>query len=342
MERNEKKAPTIREVANAAKVSIATVSRVFCDDPYVSEGTRERVLQTAQEVGYVRNYSARCLRNNASSTIGILIPDMEDDFFYQICSAAMDELAQQGFMPIVAFSKEDPERERRMIQCGISRKMDGIIMCVCDATRNNEFYKNVIEEKKIPMVFFDRVPHKFDVPTVNIDNEKAMFELTEHLIVSKFCKIAFIKNPSYMEYSGMRCDGYKLAMEKYGLTPRTYECKGITIGAGRDLAETIIEDMDDIDCVIACDDFVAVGLMHELQYRGLNIPKDIAIAGIGGSILTKVVNPELTTIDYPKEQIGRELAQMLIDTIHKRNIRDKHITVDPIIRYRASTERDLL
>lgn len=331
---------TIRDVADRAKVSTATVSRSLNDDPYITKATRERVLQTVKDLGYVPNFSARCLRSNASGTIGILIPDMVDDFFYHICSAAMDELGLRGYMPVIAFSKEDPEREKRMIQHGLSRKMDGLIMCVCDATRNNEYFKSVIEESKMPIVFFDRVPHDFDAPTVNIDNEAAMYELTEHLIEVGYSKIAYIKNPSYMEYAKLRYNGYKKAMESRGLTPQTYGCHDITIEAGKAMGETIIDHLDDIDAVIACDDFVAIGLMHELQRRGLNIPDDIAIAGVGGSVLTSVVFPELTTIDYPKEEIGRELAQMLIDTMHKRSRRDRHITVRPIIRYRASTERD--
>lgn len=337
---NKKRIPTIRDVSAEAKVSTASVSRVFCNDPYVSEGTRERVLEAAKKIGYVPNFSARCLRSNVSGIIGILIPDMVDDFFYHICSAAMNELGEQGYMPVIAFSQEDPEREKRIVQDGLSRKMDGFIMCVCDATRNNEYFKSIIERSKTPIVFFDRVPYNFDAPTVNIDNEAAVFELTEYLIRIGYNKIAYIKNPTHMEYSGMRSDGYRRAMEGHGLLPQFYGCQDITLEAGKAMRETIIEHLNDIEAVIACDDFVAIGLMHELQRMGLNIPNDIAIAGIGGSVLTSTVFPELTTIDYPKEQIGRELAQMLIDIMHGRNIRDKHITVRPIIRYRASTERN--
>lgn len=330
---------TIRDVAERAKVSTSTVSRSLNDDPYISEATRERVLQAAKELGYEPNYWARALRVEKSYSVGIIIPDMVDDFFYKICDALIDALWEKGWMSVMAFSKENLEREKRIIRQGIKRKLDGFVMCVCDSTRNNEYFKSVIEESKIPIVFFDRVPLDFDAPTVNIDNEAAVHELTEHLIKAGYSKIAYIRNPSYMEYAQSRCRGYTQAIKKEGLSPQIYNCVDISIEAGRAVAETVIDHIDDIEAIIACDDFVAIGLMHELQRRGLNIPADIAIAGIGGSVLTSVVFPELTTIDYPKEEIGRQLAQMLIDTIHKRNRKNEHVTVRPIIRYRASTER---
>lgn len=339
MKKGKKYVITIRDVADRAKVSTATVSRSLNDDPYISEATRERVLQVAKELGYEPNYWARALRVEKSYTIGIIIPDMVDDFFYRICDVLIDSLWERGWMPVIAFSKEDLEREKTIIKHGVSRKLDGLVMCVCDSTRNNEYFKSIFEESKIPIVFFDRVPLDFDAPTVNIDNEAGVRELTEHLIKIGYSKIAYIKNPSYMEYAQSRCKGYAQAIKMGGLSPLIYSCKDITIEAGKAMAETVIDHIDDIEAIIACDDFVAIGLMHELQRRGLNIPTDIAIAGIGGSVLTSVVFPELTTIDYPKEEIGHQLAQILIDAILKRDGGNKHVTLRPIIRYRASTER---
>lgn len=340
IEASSTKPATIKEIAERAKVSTATVSRALSYAPYVSDGTRERVLQASSELGYKPNHAARCLRSNESKVVGIFIPDMVDDFFFHICNSAMEELERFGYMPVLAFTRDDAEREKRIVQYAVSRKFDGLIMCGCNAAKDNDYLKEVIEEHKIPIVFLSGYLQGLHAPSVSVDNASAVHELTVHLIENSYKKIAYIKKPSYMKYANQCHNGYLQAMADKGLIPRTYECSNLTIESGRLMADTIINDLEEVDVVVACDDLVAFGLMSELRNRGINIPADIAISGIGGSLMSTIVSPKLTTIDYPKEQIGHELAGILLERMHKRKIANDHITVKPVVQYRDSTERN--
>lgn len=309
-----KKSVTIKDIAKEVIMSVSTVSRALngCGD--LSKETRDKILQVAQEMGYIRNEAATNLRQGRRKVIGVIVPDMQESFFYFIFKEIQRELNAIGWNVLVAFTDDNAEVERRCLQFMFEKNVDGIIMGVCDAYANTAFIQSLID-KNIPFVFFDRLPFGIKAPMVNIDNEKAVFSITELLIEEGYKHIAHIKAPHKFLYAEERYRGFRQAMEKVSHYDDSlvFEAKELSMEVGASLADVIIEKLDTIDAIVACDDAIALGLMHELQKRGFNIPRDVAITGVGGSFIARYVLPELTTIEYPLAEIGKQAAKMIIN-----------------------------
>lgn len=239
-----------------------------------------------------------------------------DSFFYQIYLALQAELSKEDWVTLVTFSEESVEKERELLAALVAHKVSGIVMSVCHSSKNNELYQSIID-RGIPIVFFDRVPTRIRASSVNIDNEGAVFELTEHLIQSGYKNIVHVAGPPHLSISRPRRKGYEEAMKKYKMPVQTYSCGNLDIDSGAAVAVDLIEDLDKIDAVVTCDDMIAIGLVHELQRRGFRIPSDVAVSGIGGSVMNTVVFPEITTIEFPMPEMGSCAAGLVMSMIRE-------------------------
>lgn len=303
---------TIKDIAKRGVMSVSTLSRALNECGDLSKETRDKILQVAQEMGYIRNEAASNLRHGRRRVIGVIVPDVQESFFYFIFKEIQRELNAIGWNVLVNFTDDNAELERKCLDFMCKKNVDGIIMSVCDAYANTAFIQSLID-RNIPFVFFDRIPFRIKAPMINIDNEKAMFFLTELLIEEGYKHIAHIKAPHKFLYAEERYRGYRMSMEKYSYYDDSlvFEAKELFMEVGATVSDAIIEKLDVIDAIVTCDDAIALGLMHELQKRGFDIPRDVAISGFGGSFIARYVSPELTTIEYPLTEIGRQAAKMI-------------------------------
>ena len=334
------KSITIRDVSNEVCMSVSTVSRALSGNINIAEETRIKIQDAADRLGYKPNQAALSLKQGYSHTVGVILPDMEDTFFYEIYNSLNRSLWEQGWASFVVFSEEDVKKERQCLELMERQQVDGIVMCVCDAEYNSDKIQSMIDEG-YKFVFFDRSPNIPDITRIEIDNEHYMFFLVQHLIEQGYKRIAYMNSPDNLHYSPSRLKGYKDAVIKHGLYDESliFKSAGMKFKDGLEMADRIIERIDGIDAIVVCDDVVAIGVMHEMQKSGIRIPEDVAITGFGGSIINTMVFPEITTVEFPKIEIGMQAATLIINKINKSTKEETLVNLQAKIAYRSSSEK---
>ena len=331
---------TIKDVAKEVCMSVSTVSRALSGSSNIAVETRVKIQEVADRLGYKPNQTALSLKQGYTHTIGVILPDMEDTFFYEIYSSLSSTLWEAGWASFVVFSEENVVKERLCLELMEKQQVDGIIMCVCDAEYNSGKIQSMINNG-YKFVFFDRSPSLPNITRIEIDNENYMFFLVQHLIEQGYKRIAYMNSPDFLHYSTNRLKGYKDAVVKHGIYDESliFKSAGMKFKDGLEMANNVIDRIDDIDAVVVCDDVVALGIMHEMQKRGIKIPEDVAITGFGGSLINTMVFPEITTVEFPKEDIGVKAATLILDKINKPHQEDILVNLKANIIYRASSEK---
>lgn len=324
----EKKDVTIYDIASKLSISAATVSRALQNPAYVNEKTRQKVLATARKLGYQSNTFARNLRMKSTNTIGFLVPKLNSNFINSVLAGVEKVTTQAGYDLIIAHSSESYQREVANAANLFHKRVDGMIVSLAFDTVNLDHF-NVFNEKGIPLIFFDRVERKSENTSVVIDNYKAGYEATEHLI-KQGCKrimivTANLKRNVYLD----RFKGYKDALFQYGIV---YDEKRLIVNdlsqkAGVETAHKILAMKQKPDGLFITNDFSAAVCMQVLKENGIQVPKDIAIVGFNNDAIGQLVEPNLTTIDYPGEYMGKVAAQNLIDQLKGKDTLQKTNTI---------------
>lgn len=308
-------APTLDDVAKAAGVSTATVSRCLNNPQQVVEATRKRVLSTVEELGYTPNFAARVMAAKRSFTIGAIIPTMENAIFARGLQAFQEEIHQRGYTLLVSSSAYEPEAEKDQIRTLVARGADGLLLIGHD--RDADIY-DYLDRRKVPaLVAWSFLPDK-PVPSVGFDNCKAMKALADQIIRQGHSRLATISGiSSGNDRARLRIAGIKSAMAEHGLQPddlmvieTTYEFEnGAT--AFRDLMAT-----DTPPTAVLCgNDVLAVGALRQAQKMGLRVPEDVSITGFDDIEIARIVSPALTTVHVPHREMGQKAAQELIRMI---------------------------
>ena len=330
---------TIKDIAEQLGISTSTVSRALADDRYVSEETRRKVLATAAELGYHRNENAAHLRLRKSRIIGIVVPEMVTPFFQKVIVSVQERLNQEGFKLIITQSHESYEAERYNLRLLEDYRVEGIIMSICDIEKNRNEYLQ-LEEKGIPLVFFDRVPPHIDAPKVMIDDYRKAFFLMEHLIGTGRRKIIHLAGPTRIPNAIERKRAYVDVLNKFKLPvdPACIIEAGSAIEEGEQSIVDFLKQKIDFDAVFCFTDTLAFGAMKALAANGFRIPEDIAVTGFSGTILSTIVNPSLTTVVQPVEEMGKIAAELMMERITAPGNTDfKHISLNAEIKIGKSS-----
>lgn len=331
---------TIKDIAKELSVSVATVSRALSGDKNIRRETREKIMETAERLGYMRNPVAINLQSGRTNTIGVIVPEMDTPFYGRITDGIQNVLYKKGLKVIIAQSGENPEREKENLRVMESFMVDGIIVGICHKDRNkNEFQR--LMDKGMPLVFYDRIPVDINVSKVIVDDYIKTFFLIEHLIRKGIREIAHIKAPDFMESSSVRFRAYKDALEKFKIPYNeelVIKSPGMHFEDGIKAAELLMKKNLPIKAIFAYTDLVAVGVMNYLRSKNIRIPEDIAVAGFSGTILSEMVYPPLTTVDLPLIEMGEVAAELILEMINNPGSGNKTITLDAKIRWRESTE----
>lgn len=333
---------TIYDLARELNISIATVSRALKDDPVVSKKTRKKIFDLANERGYRTNHFARSLRNQRTETIGVIVPRLNSYFMSTVIAGMESAANHSGYNLIISQSSESVEKEIANARTMFNNRVDGLLVSLAYDTNDIEHFE-MFFKKNVPLIFFDRVEEHKNCTNVLIDNRKAAYEATSHLIEQGCRNIVHITATPKRNVYIDRLQGYKQALAAYGLPFRE---DNIIIGnlsqeAGADAAG-VIKNMDPLpDGVFASNDNAAVGCMLALKQAGINIPADIAFAGFNNDPVSKVIEPNLTTINYPGYEMGEVAARNLIN--HLNGTSPLHSTNTIVLRselvVRASSMR---
>ncbi len=328
---SDQKEITIYDLARKLDLSIATVSRALKDDPVVSKKTKKRIADLARELGYRSNHFARNLRTRRTMTIGVIIPRI-NSYFMSAVIAGMENIANhEGYNLIISQSSESVDKERANAVTFFNSRVDGLLVSLAYDTTNLAHFEPFFL-KKTPLIFFDRVADHKDCTCILIDNQKAAYDATTHLISLGRRRIVHITAPSKRNVYTDRLKGYKEALNDNHLPFRDdYVIVGnLSQEAGADAAALIRSMAPLPDAVFVANDNCAVGCMVAIRQMGMQIPKDIAFVGFNNDPVCTVVEPNLTTINYPGYEMGQLAARSLID--HLNGTANIHTTNTILLR----------
>jgi LacI family transcriptional regulator len=309
-----KKDITIYDIAKVLGLSPATVSRGLKDHPAINIKTRKRIMDAAKEMGYRSNSFASNLRMQKTHTIGIIVHELKSQFISSVLAGIEKITTEAGYDLIIGHSSEDYRKEASNVHNLFHKRVDGLIASLAFDTRDMDHF-DVFVQKGIPIVFFDRVEEFSYGTRVIIDNEKAGFEATAHLAAQGCRRIAHITaNLGRNVYAG-RLKGYRQALSDYGLhfDPSLLIVNDLSEAAAVRSARQVLNTDPRPDGVFVTNDFFAAVFLQTLKEGGLRIPEDIAIVGFNNDAISRIIQPKLTTINYPGEEMGEQAARSLLD-----------------------------
>jgi DNA-binding LacI/PurR family transcriptional regulator len=308
---------TIADVAERAGVSIATVSRVLNRTTRVSDETTTRVQKAIDDLGFVPQAAARHLASRKTSTIGLLLPEVSSEFFFPILRGIEAATRQAGFDLLIAIQPGAQARPARNVHSPLgSHNTDGLLIFgeLADAPALAQFTR-----ANFPVaLLYHAAPPGSGIPSVQIENKNGARRLVSHLIeVHGARRIAFLRGPDGNEDSGWRENGYRLALADHHLEfdPRLVEPGNFDERGGRRAVETLLRKGIQFDAIFAGDDGTAFGALAALKQAGLKVPEDVGVVGFDDMPLSRYLNPPLTTVRAPSEQVGQEAVRQLVRRI---------------------------
>jgi len=325
----KEKEVTIYDLAKKLNISIATVSRALKDDPVVSKKTKKKISELAQEMGYRSNHFARNLRNQRTNTIGVIVPRL-NSYFMSTVIAGIESIANnEGYNLIISQSSESFDKEKASAKTMFDNRVDGILVSLAYDTEDLRHFDPFFK-RHIPLIFFDRVVDDENCTNILIDNRKAAYEATTHLIKQGCKRIVHITATPKRNVYVDRLQGYKHALSDNDITfKQEYVLiSNLSQEAGVISAQEILKMNPLPDAVFVANDNCAVGCMLALKQAGIKIPDDIAFVGFNNDPVSKVIEPNLTTINYPGYEMGEVAARNLINHLNgKATIRSTNTII---------------
>lgn len=313
------KETTIYDIAEALSLSAATVSRGLKDHPAIKKDTKKRIQDKAREMGYQHNLFASSLRRNRTNTIGVIVPRLNSYFMSAVISGMEKKANDAGYNLVISQSLESLAKEKMNVKTMFNNRVDGLLVSAAYDTEDITHFE-VFLNKRIPLIFFDRVLEHPFCTSIVIDNYKAGYEITEHLIKQKCKRIVHITASQKRNVYADRLRGYKQALSDHGLNfdENLIFYNNLSDQAGIEVAEAIKKMKILPDGIFSSNDSCAVSCIRELKLFGIKIPSEIAVAGFNNDPLSKVIEPNLTTVNYPGQEMGEVAASILIRRLEKK------------------------
>lgn len=305
----------IRDVADSAGVSVATVSRTLQQPERVSPKTRNKVMAAVQAVGYKPNLMAVKFRSGKSHNLVVLVPTVANVFFARVISGMQEAAAELGYSILLANTLGNSEIESHYAKMVSTSQADGLIQL----RAHNPFDASMVNDNGLlPMVNACEVIDDGQYPVVSLDNRAAAKAMTEHLISLGHSRIAMIKGPNSSPLTQDRLAGYQDALTQAGISfeENLLFPGDFTLQAGYNAGETIARLKDRPTAVFCENDETAIGAMQAFKQANLHVPNDISMAGFDDIAFSAFVDPPLTTIAQPAEEFGRTAVTLLVDLLN--------------------------
>lgn len=304
---------TIYDVAQAAGVSISTVSHVLNDTRFVSEATKSRVLDAVEKLNYRPSSLARAMVRQETQTIGLIVPDNANPFFAELARGIENYGFDAGYSVMLCNSDRNTAKELAYLNMLISKRADGVIYMTSDMA--DERLQPLLDSR-IPVVTFDRQYAATDA--ILLDSFQGAFDATNHLISLGHRSIACISGPDAGTRSYERVLGYRAALAAAGMTadPAMPSVGNWTFQSGQAAARAFLERASPPTAIFACNDTMAIGAMAALWEHGLTVPGDMSVVGYDNITLSAFSSPPLTTMSTPILALGQRLCQMLLERIN--------------------------
>ncbi len=304
---------TIYDISRMLNISASTVSRALNNSPQVRKELRKKIMQTAQEMGYRPNKFAANLRQKRTRTLGVVIPRIDSHFMSTVISGMEKVANNSGYQLLISQSEESAALEEANIQALFNSRVDGLLVSLSYETKTKDAFKNILR-KDIPLVFFDRVFECGNCVSVVIDNYRAGYDTTQHLLDQGCKKIVHVAGSLNRNVYNDRYRGFRQALADNSVP--FDERMLIVTDLGDDSGETILNQLlangTMPDGIFTANDNSAVSLVCELKRKGFRVPEDIAVAGFNDDPISRIVEPNLTTVRYPGRAMGEVAASTMI------------------------------
>ena len=306
---------SITDLAKTLGLSPSTISRALSDHDDVSEATKARVRQLAEELHYQPNQLAAALRRGRSNTLGVLVPHITGNFFPQVVHGIATEAARLGFNVMICQSNEDARQEQQNIDLLVNSQVEGILVSLANSTRDFGHFE-ALRQQNIPLVFFDRMVENFqgsNVSSVLVDDYQGAYQAVSHLIEQGCTRIAHFRGPLHLNIHKNRHQGYCDALIAHGLPIEEdlIVLCDMTPKGGNQAMRHLLKLARRPDGVFSTNDLAAVGALQVIKAHRLRVPQDVAIVGFSNETFATLTEPMLSSVDQRCEQMGKTAVQLL-------------------------------
>ena len=302
---------SMTDVAKLSGVSIATISRVINGSGGYSTITEEKVRKIIKETGFVANSNAKSLRTNLSQTVGVIVPDITNDFFSRVIREIVNSFLKKNYSVFVCDTTENEKKEEQLFKNLIGKKVDGIIYISgqSDVSRLETKYS-------IPVLYMDRSP-KNAANLVHSDNHQGGFLAGQRLLSAGCRHLVMIRDSRLISTVDQRYYGFIKALSDGGLDQETDISVQAEVSYESAYAAIphLLKRFPEVDGIFCSNDIMALGALHSLQDHGKRVPEDIQLIGFDGNTLTKYSRPTITTIAQDYVQMGKAACRQMLDMI---------------------------
>lgn len=322
--------PKITDVARAAGVSPATVSRVLNGTSAVSKALAAKVHKAAADLGYVPFSSARALRRQHTSVWAAIVSDIENPFFTAVVRGIEDVARKVQHRLVLCNSDEDLERESAYIDVAIAERMAGVVIAVASGRESSV---QPLMDARVPVVAVDRAAGR-DVDAVLVDNRLGAEEATRHLLENGSQRVACITGPTRVNTANERLEGYRRAVIASGRSVQQELIRRADYKepGGHDAALSLLTSRNPPDALFIANNPMTVGALRAMRELGLTVPRDVALVAFDDAPWCALTNPQLSVVAQPAYEIGRVAAELLATAGDKRSSRTIVLTPQLIVR----------
>jgi LacI family transcriptional regulator len=322
---------TIYDIARELDLSAATVSRGLKDHPAINKHTKKKISDLAMKLGYRSNTFASNLRRQRTNTIGVIVHELNSHFITSVLAGIEKVATEANYDLIIGHSSETYKKEASNAMNLFHKRVDGLIASLAYDTEDL-FHFEPFAKKGIPVLFFDRVFEEGEGTKVVINNHKAGYDATAHLIGQGCKKIAHVTANLKRNVYADRLNGYRQALLENNIP---YEESLVIVNdlseeASVEAAKKIMAIKPMPDAVFITNDFCAAVCIQTFKDAGVRVPEDIAVVGFNNDVICKIIQPKLTTINYPGIEMGEIVARNLVN--HLSGISDINLTNTIIIK----------
>ncbi|MDR2823714.1 MAG: LacI family transcriptional regulator [Prevotellaceae bacterium] len=330
---------TIKDIAKALGISVSTVSRALNNNPDISSETIKTVQEYAKEHKYVPNALALGLKNQRSKIIGVIVPELANNFFSTALSGMETVAETRDYYLIVCQSMEEYEKEIRNVKTMLNARVCGVLVSMAKTTKKFDHFNELIYND-IPIVFFDRICPEIGASKVVVDDYAGTFAGVEYMISTGCKQIAFFHAPMNLEISKNRKNGFLDALIKNEIAiNENFICTADTKQLGYQNAIDLLQQPERPDGFMCMNDFTATGVLLATKQLGLNVPTDVSIFGFSNSMVSQDTDPMLSTIDQFPCLMGEQAMNLLIDKIEKREQSPKNKIIKTALVLRDTTRK---
>lgn len=324
---------TLKDLAKRLGVSVTTVSKALKDYSDIGKETKEQVKKLAQELNYQPNIHAVNLRIQKSQTLGVIIPKIEHYFFANVLNGIIQEAEKNGYLVITLFSDDEVELEKNQVNLLIHKRVDGILMVLSHESQLHEqsHILNILAHN-IPLVLLDRTSSAIPCSKILIDEQKAGYKATKHLLNNGAKNILYLGGSNWQLNYRKRFNGYTQALHEFGLMEDErliYQCQTDDIEEACLKTLTALSQNPEIDAIFATTDLLAFGAMKAIRQMGKSVPDDIAVFGFSNWFMTQHTEPSLSTVQQPSTIMGEKAVEIILQEIadDEKKVSVKHQTI---------------